>query len=197
MKLFKAGLPTDALNKDGTLDMDFEELATEYWVRTVPGSLVEMEDEKQLRILNQLFVPLSQAMPALAATENRDMLMQAAKAMQYIIGKQIELSGSTSAKDLGLLWEGDIEAVDARDQKISAVEEAIHGVEGGLGTVMEMNDNALRQMQEQISMLRESQQLILEKLGGLTETPGNTQPVSTGPSSTGAGQGPTVMPASA
>ena len=51
--------------------MDFEELAVEYWVRVVPGSLVEMEDEKQLRILNQLFVPLSQAMPALASSGTR------------------------------------------------------------------------------------------------------------------------------
>jgi hypothetical protein len=59
MKLLRAGLETSALNEDGTLDMDFEELATEYWVRAVPGSLIEMEDEKQLRILNQLFVPLS------------------------------------------------------------------------------------------------------------------------------------------
>ena len=38
--------------------------------------------------------------------------------MAYIVGKQIELSGSSSAKDIGLLWEGDVEAVDDRDQKI-------------------------------------------------------------------------------
>jgi hypothetical protein len=79
-------------------------------VRTVPGSLVEMEDEKQLRILNQLFIPLSQAMPAIASSGDQQMIAQAAKAMQYIVTKQIELSGSAMAKDLGLVMKGDIEA---------------------------------------------------------------------------------------
>lgn len=197
VKLLKAGLSTDALNDDGTLDMDYDTLATEYWVRAVPGSLTEMEDEKQLRILNQLFVPLSQAMPALAATENRDMLMQAAKAMQYIIGKQIELSGSTSAKDLGLLWKGDVEAVDARDQKIAATEDAIHGLEGGVADLMTMNDNALRQMQEQIAMLAETQGLILDKLGANTNGSSGYNGGNGDSSPTTAGQPATVMPASA
>lgn len=197
VKLLKAGLPTELINEDGTLDMDFEDLATEYWVRVVPGSLVEMEDEKQLRILNQLFVPLSQAMPALAAAQDPQMLAQAAKAMQYIIGKQIELSGSASAKDIGLVFKGDVEAVDDRDQRIAAMEETIHSVEGGMGSIMEMNDNALRLLQEQISMLRESQELILDKLGGATESSVQQEPVSSRPRSTQPGLAPTVMPASA
>ena len=165
VKLLKSGMPTEMLNDDGTLDMEFAELAVEYWVRTVPGSLVEMEDEKQLRILNQLFVPLSQAMPALAAAQDPDMLAQAAKAMQYIITKQIELSGSTSAKDLGLVFNGDVEAVDARDKKIADVEQMIHTVEGGFTDSLEMNSNMMTQMQEQIGLLREAQELILERLG--------------------------------
>jgi len=197
VKLLRAGLPTGVLQDDGTIELDFEDLAVEYWVRVVPGSLVEMEDEKQLRILNQLFVPLSQAMPALAAAQDQQMLAQAAKAMQYIISKQIELSGSTSAKDLGLVFNGDIEAVDERDRRIAAMEEEVHTVEGGMSAIMEMNDNALRQMQEQIAMLRESQQLILEKLGGQTQTPGETRPVSQEAQSTRPGLGPTVLPASA
>jgi hypothetical protein len=71
VKLLSAGLPTELVQEDGTIEVDFSELAVEYWVRTVPGSLVEMEDEKQLRILNELFVPLSQAMPALAAAQDQ------------------------------------------------------------------------------------------------------------------------------
>lgn len=197
IRLLKAGLPTDTLNEDGTLDIDFEELATEYWVRVVPGSLVEMEDEKQLRILNQLFVPLSQAMPALAAAQDQQMLAQAAKAMQYIISKQIELSGSTSAKDIGLVFNGDIEAVDERDARIAAVEEGIHGVEGGMAAILEMNDNAMRQLHEQVAMLRESQELILDRLGANSNMPGGTSPENRGPQSTRSGQAPTVMPASA
>jgi hypothetical protein len=197
IKLFKAGFPTEKMNEDGTLDMDFEELATEYWVRVVPGSLVEMEDEKQLRILNQLFIPLSQAMPAIAQSQDQQMMGQAMKAMQYIIAKQIELSGSSSAKDIGLLWEGDVEAVDARDQKIAAVEGEIHSVEAGMGELMTMNDNALRMMQEQISLLREGQEVILEKLGVQTQASGEIQGETQRASSTEMGPRPTVMPASA
>jgi hypothetical protein len=129
-----------------------------------------MEDEKQLRILNQLFVPLSQAMPALAAAQDQQMLTQAAKAMQYIIAKQIELSGSASAKDIGLMWKGDVEAVDERDRRIEMVESELTSLETGMGDLVLMQGNALSQLQDQMSMMREAQQLLMEKLGVL-ETP--------------------------
>jgi hypothetical protein len=197
VKLLRGGLPTERLNDDGTLDIDFEELATEYWVRAVPGSLVELEDEKQLRILNQLFVPLSQAMPALAASGDQAMIQQAAKAMQYIVKKQIELSGSAAAYDIGLAFTGDVEQLDERDRKIAAVESGINDVATGMLETLEMNDNALRLLQEQVAILGETQQVILEKLGATTPSstsgmgnPGNgNSPSLTGPA--------TVMPASA
>jgi len=172
MKLVKAGLPVEMVNRDGTLDMDFSRLAVEYWVRAVPGSLTELEDEKQLRILNQLFVPLSQAMPAMAASQNPEMIQQAAKAMQYIVSKQIELSGSASAKDIGLVFNGDVEAVDERDKKILALEDGISSVTDGMGGLMDMNTTAMAQLQEQISLLSETQKMILEKLGA--QTPSST-----------------------
>lgn len=165
LKLLRAGLPVENVNEDGTMDMNFEELATEYWVRVVPGSLVEMEDEKQLRILNQLFVPLSQAMPALAAVQDQKILKSAAKAMQYIIGKQIELSGATSAKDIGLIWEGREQEVKDTDDKIMALEEGINSVHTGLGDILAKNEEIFKQMQEQITLLRESQELVLKRLG--------------------------------
>lgn len=165
LKLLRAGLPVELIDEDGTIEMDFEQLAVEYWVRTVPGSLVEMEDEKQLRILNELFVPLSQAMPALAAAQDQQMLQQAAKAMQYIIGKQIELSGSTSAKDIGLMWNGDVEAVDARDQRIAVIEENQLASITGNTELTAMTQAALTMLQEQMAMMRESQELIMKKLG--------------------------------
>jgi hypothetical protein len=197
VKLLKAGLPTEVVKDDGTIDIDFGDLAIEYWVRTVPGSLVEMEDEKQLRILNQLFVPLSQAMPAMAAAQDQDMITQAAKAMQYIISKQIELSGSASAKDLGLVFTGDVEQVDERDRKIQALEQGMHTVEGGMGTLMDMNSAALVQMQEQIALLSETQGLILQKLGA---QPPSSSSESPGVSVSGTPQsasGPRVAPVSA
>lgn len=197
LKLLRAGLDTEAINEDGTLDIDFEELATEYWVRTVPGSLVEMEDEKQLRILNQLFVPLSQAMPALAASGDQQMIQQAAKAMQYIVKKQIELSGSSTAYDIGLAFTGDIEEIDERDRKIAELEERVNLDGTGMQELMEMNGTALAQLQEQMMMMRETQQVLMEKLGMHSTTNGPQQGYSQGPASTAGGPSPTVMPASA
>jgi hypothetical protein len=197
IRLLKAGLPTEVINEDGTLDMDFQDLATEYWVRVVPGSLVEMEDEKQMRILNELFIPLSQAMPALANSGDPQMLQQAAKAMQYIIAKQIELSGSTSAKDIGLAFSGDVEEVNERDRRIAAMEEEVHTVGGGLSTVMQMHDTAMTQMQEQIGMLREAQELILERLGGSNNMNSGTGTEMQQDQSTQMARPTSVLPASA
>ena len=186
IKLLEAGLEPEEIKEDGCLYIDFEDMATEYWVRCVPGSLVELEDEKQLRILNQMFIPLSQAMPAMAATQDQEMLRQAALAMQYIIGKQIELSGSASAKDIGLLWKtGDVQQVSERDQKIAAIEESINGISLERELEMDMTSQAVTQLQEQMSLMAQNQQLLLEKLG-----------VATQPSTEDSGTpAPTVAPA--
>src|SRR5690606_12477677 len=176
---------------------DFEKLATEYWVRVVPGSLVEMEDEKQLRILNELFVPLSQAMPALAATQNPDMIEQAAKAMHFIIGKQIELSGAASAKDIGLVWEGQDALAMSRQAQISATEERLSATEGALVENAEVTTTALRQMQEQITLMMETQQALLEKLGVLEQASVSTTGETETPLPADPGQSPTLIPASA
>jgi hypothetical protein len=166
IKLLEAGLEPETIAEDGCLYLDFEDMAIEYFVRCVPGSLVEMEDEKQLRILNQLFIPLSQAMPALVATQDQDLTRQAARAMQYIVGKQIELSGATSAKELGLLWQhGDIEQVNERDARINSVEERIDGLTGQAAEELELNTAAIQQLQEQMSLMTQNQQMLLEKLG--------------------------------
>lgn len=197
MKLIRSGMDIDKLNDDGTLDMDFEELATEYWVRAVPGSLIEMEDEKQLRILNQLFVPLSQAMPALAASGDQQMIQQAAKAMQYIVKKQIELSGASSAHDIGLAFAGDMETLDMRDQKLAELEEHINSGDIGLSELQQMNENAVAQLQEQMTMLREAQEMVLSKLGMNGNPSANQGGYSEGGVSTQGAPPPNVMPASA
>ena len=166
IKLLQAGLEPEEIKDDGCLYLDFEEMATEYWVRCVPGSLVELEDEKQLRILNQMFIPLSQAMPAMAATQDQQMLGQAAKAMQYIIGKQIELSGSASAKEIGLLWQhGDVEQVNERDARINGIEENISNFTLGHELELDMTHEAIARLQEQMTIMTENQQLLLEKIG--------------------------------
>jgi hypothetical protein len=197
IKLLREGFPTDQLQDDGTLEMNFEELATEYWVKTVPGSLVEMEDEKQLRILNQMFVPLSQAMPALAAAQDPEMLKNAALAMQYIISRQIELSGSASAKEIGLAFGGKHDIAESITQRVAGVEEQITGAATSMGELMDLQHQGMAQMQEQIALLAQTQAEILKALGASGVSSGTTSPTSEMGSSESLTDGSTVPPASA
>ena len=181
-RLLGAGLPADAITEDNTYEVDFEDLAIEYWVRAVPGSLVEMEDEKQLRILNQLFVPLSQALPALVQSGDAEAVRRASMAMAFIVGKQIELSGASSAYDLKRLWqEGDVEAVNARQAEIAGVEERVTSVAAQVEQDMAVQTTAISQLQEQIRQMAENQQTLLEKLGvGKEPSENGSTPVQPG-----------------
>jgi hypothetical protein len=166
VRLLEAGLPVELVNLDSTIDIDFSNLSVEYWVRTVPGSLTEMEDEKQLRILNELFIPLSQSMPALASTGNQEALQNATQAMVYIIAKQIELSGASAAGDIGLLWKtGDVNTVNARDEKIQAVESGLNNMVAEASVQNDLQTQAILQLNERMSLMMENQQLLAEKLG--------------------------------
>lgn len=169
-KLFGAGLDLSLIDDKGVLKADFSNMAVEYWARAVPGSLVEIEDEKQLRILQSLFVPLSQAMPALAATQDPEMVKGAASAMQFILEKSIELSGANSAKDLkSLLKNGRTEQFDEYQQMTSEMERALNeSIEGTSAQVVE-TQNSLELMREQMATMAATQQLLLEKLGVLTQ----------------------------
>lgn len=197
MKLLKAGLEEDKINSEGKLEIDFDDLATEYWVRCVPGSLTEMEDEKQLRVLNELFVPLSQAMPALANSGDQTIITQAAKAMSYIIAKQIELSGAADAMAIKQLWTGEKteEEVDERDAKIMELEARIANPD--LEAEREATAAALLSVTQQLSEQREALSLIMDRLGahqgpyaGEQNNSGLAQPQGPAPV-------PTVQPASA
>jgi hypothetical protein len=197
LRLLQNGLNTEDLKDDGSLEIDFETLANEeYFVRCVPGSLTELEDEKQMRLLNELFIPLSQAMPALANAQDQSALQQASRAMQYIIQKQIELSGSSSALALKELWTG-TDGTDDRDARIAALEQQVNGLgEQSDGDTFEMAE-MMGQMQQQISLLTQANQLLLEKLGVMEPGSGSTTSTSAPTSSGSAGQAPTVLPASA
>ena len=175
LALLNAGVEPEQFNAEGELDIDFKDLAVEYFVRCVPGSLVEMEDEKQLRILNQLFIPLSQAMPALAATGDQEMLRNFAKTMQFIVEKEIELSGSNSSSQLKTVVNTGQTDQDL-GTKLSGLEEQI----GGLALLDETLATAattMLQMQEQIRMLSETQGLILQKLGAPIEQSPSQEPI--------------------
>lgn len=162
MKLVNAGVDPSNFDDDGGLELDFSELAVPYYVRCVPGSLVEMEDEKQLRILNQLFVPLSQAMPALAAVEDRRVLNNAASTMQYIIMKVIELSGSNRSQQMQELFRGEGEDVDGGLTELeNRIGASAQMVSDGLASTAA----TMQGLQEQIRILGETQGVILQKLG--------------------------------
>lgn len=181
IKLLEAGMPPEKFTEEGKLEIDFETMVTEYWVRCVPGSLTEMEDEKQLRVLNQLFIPLSQAMPALAATQDAQMIGQAARAMSYIIAKQIELSGASSAQEIGKLWNGgDAAEVNERDQRIANVENTLNGYTAEQELQLSMQTDVIKQLQENQRQMGENMQLLLDKLGVTSQGSAGALPSNSG-----------------
>ena len=165
-QLLGAGMPATQFNEDGVLDVDLKDMAIPYSVRCIPGSLVELEDEKQLRILNQLFVPLSQAMPALAAANDPVMLANAATAMQFIIDKEIKLSGAADSAEISRLFtDGVTPQLEQYSAKVTGLEEQIGAITADYGTQQETQTAMLQQMQEQIRLLTEANGLLLDRLG--------------------------------
>ena len=196
-KLLEAGLSPEEFNEDGSLAVDFSELVVPYYVRVVPGSLVEMEDEKQLRVLNELFVPLSQAMPALAAVQDRTILNNAAKTMQFIIGKQIELSGATTAKELGMLWTGKTDEAEGHEAMMQDVKEQVDNFGALYEEEQERNSQAIVNLQAQVSQLTQLVQTFMEKVGVQTQAPVGSSPQSPENPDIGIDGQPTVDLASA
>ena len=151
--------------------MSFSDLAVEYFVRCIPGSLTELEDEKQLRILNQLFVPLSQAMPALAATNNPEILANAALAMQYIIRKEIELSGSMHSNAIQeIMTTGVTPNLQQYDERAATLEENVSGYTSSVEEQLDATTEVVSEMREQIKLLSEGQASIIKILGGDNQT---------------------------
>jgi len=177
--LIKAGLDPESFTEDGKLEIDFSKLAVEYYVRCVPGSLVELEDEKQLRILNALFVSLSQSMSALAATQDQELLRNASTTLQYIIERIIELSGSNSARELkSLLKNGKTEEFSQYEVRAAAFEDSINGVVAQTAEGLALTAAAMKQMQDQMKLMGESQKLMMQKLGVPMEQSAITEPDS-------------------
>ena len=202
--LENAGIAPEAFDEKGAITTPLSELAVQYWVKIVPGTLVEMEDEKQIRILNQMFVALSQAMPAIAASGDQAMIARASAVMQYIIMKQIELSGSDSSSQLKQLFQnGATSEFTNLEQRHNDLEDLIGGrfSEAALGA--ETTQSLLLQMQDQIRLLTQGQAALGRAVGlpvpegapgapepGAVPAPGG-QPVTPGapaPESAGAGQ---------
>ncbi|QNN98080.1 portal protein [Microbacterium phage Fede] len=144
--------------KDGALKINFADLAVVYYVQCVQGSLVELEDEKQMRILREIFVPLSQALPAMAQAGDQDGFRSASKAMQYIIKKTIEMSGSIHSNELTAIFDGKGEEAQQTEDRMKALEDAIGNA----------NNTYVEDSDTQLSVLEQMQQTI----AGLTATVG-------------------------
>lgn len=179
--LIDAGMPEEMFSIDGELEIDMKDMAVEYNVRCVPGSLVEMEDEKQVRILNELFVPLSQAMPALAASQNPEILANAAAAMQFIISKQIELSGSAHATTIkNVFSKGMTPELEAETEKLAKLEAGINETATALSDAQLAQGSRLEGLEEKLNTIMETQTALLEKLGVSSNTPAAVQPEARG-----------------
>jgi hypothetical protein len=77
------------------------------------------------------------------------------------------------------------------------VETGINDVTSGISEILDMNENALRLLQEQVSLISQTQQVMMEKLGVTGNTSGNAGPVTPAPQSPRLTSTPNVMPASA
>lgn len=182
-ELLGAGVDPILFSIDGELEIDLKDMAVPYNVRCIPGSLIELEDEKQMRILNELFVPLSQAMPALAAAQNPEMLANAAAAMQFIINKSIQLSGSAHADELSSVLKEGV------TPQLTEYQQQIERLEGGMGelagSITENNGamaDAIKQMQDQISTLTQMNTELFQQLG-VTSGASTAAPAASGPAS--------------
>jgi hypothetical protein len=159
-------IPADGTGlKDGQLQIDFKDMAVLYYVQCVPGSLVELEDEKQLRILKEIFVPLSQAMPAIAQAGDPRALKNASNAMQYIIEKTISLSGSSHASELARILNGQGNNTDEHEERILALENAIGGSTSNYEQDAEINTSVLEGIMGWMSSMHATMQAMAQQMG--------------------------------
>lgn len=165
--LLGAGMPKENFDAEGYLTgISMKDMAVTYYVKCVPGSLVEMEDEKQLRILQEIFVPLSQSMPALAQTGDTAALANASAAMQYIVAKTIELSGSDHASELKDLWSNGVTPqLTAQNERVERLEAGVNSLIEPMAANNEAMAQAISQLQQQMSTLAESQTIMLQQMG--------------------------------
>lgn len=175
--LLDAGIEPEAFQEDGSLKLSLKDMATQYWVKVVPGTLVEQENERQVRLLNQMFVSLSQAMPALANTQNADLINNAAAAMQFIIEKLIELSGSDHSRQLKtLMTSGRTEEFTSLESRLDMLDQLLSGDLSDPAVSVEYSDSIILSLQEQMSLMRAGMQHLARLAGVNVAAPAPTGP---------------------
>lgn len=184
LKLLKAGFDPELIDEEThKIEVDFSKLAVEYFVRCVPGSLTELEDEKQVRVLQEMLVPVSQAMPAIAALQDPDMTKAATETVRYIMGQLIKLSGSSDSKAISEIWSGaDVAKVNERDQKIAELESGATETAEVLGESQELTMAAVKTIQEQVAALADAMEAMMQHLTPQNPPSGPEQPEVPAPS---------------
>lgn len=165
-ELLDAGVPPEKFNEAGEFDIDMSKMAVDYYVRCIPGSLIELEDEKQMRILNDIFVPLSQALPALANANDPENLSHAVAAMRFIIEKQIELSGSAHSKILKNVFTGtDEQQLALFKEKTKNLEDGINGLGEQIVRGQEQATEAITGIKAQLAQQAQINEALMQHLG--------------------------------
>lgn len=154
-----------ALAEDGTIEVDFRDLAVEYYVKCMPGSMTELEDEKQVRLLKEMFVPLSQAMPAIAQTQDKELISNTAASLQYILQKTLELSGSAYAEDLKDILTKGPRMVEESNARIDAIQQELGGATDGMIGALQQTNTVVVAMHRQLEQLARTQAALMDRLG--------------------------------
>ncbi len=111
-------------------------------------------------------------MPAFANTQNPAMLQNLANTIQFIITKEIELSGSAHAGDLSsLVTTGERKLDEPEQMRLDILEAEIGGLVTTLAESQITTADLVKQMQEQLGMLTEAQGVLMEKLGATAPAP--------------------------
>ena len=164
-QMIDEGLDASAFDEKGQMKLDWDQLKTLWYVQCVPGSLIELEDEKQIRILNEMFIPLSQAMPALAQTGDQNALKMASNAMMFIIRKQLEMSDSKHSTELQLLLGGQTKESEALTARQDQLESILGGRDAEINQEADLTASALVAFQQQLALQQEVIMQIAARMG--------------------------------
>jgi hypothetical protein len=97
--------------------------------------------------------------------------------MAFIVGKQIELSGASSAQELKKLWMGgDQETLARRQREMDEVRAAVVGVQQRYDEETGQQLEVLKSLQDQIKLLADNQEQLMKKIGGDSESSGSPLP---------------------
>lgn len=164
-KLLDRGLPPEKFDTDGTCHYDFALLKQSYSVLTVAGSIAELEDEKQLRVLNQLLVSITQSMNAVIASGDETAVRNANAAITFIIGKIIEISGATDSSFISELFVSGGDAGELQRHLTETRNAEIDNYVISADAEVENLTQIVANQQQQLSDIAETIGLVLAQLG--------------------------------